>query len=281
MTEIAHKETLGFQTEVKQLLNIVIHSLYSNKEIFLRELVSNASDAADKLRFEALSNNALYENDPNLSVKVDFDKDAKIITITDNGIGMSRDEVIENLGTIAKSGTKEFLSALTGDQAKDSHLIGQFGVGFYASFIVADKVTVMTRRAGLSAEEGVLWESRGEGEYTIEQMNKPERGTTITLHIKDEENEFLDAWRLRNIIHKYSDHIALPNQMLKMTPEAEEGKEKEIPQYETINRATALWQTPRQEIKDEEYNEFYKHIAHDFENPLAWSHNKVEGKLEY
>jgi molecular chaperone HtpG len=280
------KETLGFQTEVKQLLHLMVHALYSNKEIFLRELVSNASDAADKLRFAALSEGSLLKDDPELSVRVSFDKDARTITLSDNGIGMTRQEVIDHLGTIAKSGTREFLSALTGDQAKDSQLIGQFGVGFYSSFIVADKVTVTTRRAGASAEEGVRWESAGEGDYTIETVNKPTRGTELVLHLKKDEDEFLDEWRLRHIIQKYSDHITLPILMeKKISAPAVEGEETtaktETVEYEAVNRATALWALPKSEIKDEEYQEFYKHIAHDFEAPLAWIHNRVEGKQEY
>lgn len=275
-------ETLGFQTEVKQLLHLVIHSLYSNKEIFLRELISNASDAADKLRFAALSEPALYEDDPDLKVTVTFDKEARTLTIADNGIGMSRQEVIDNLGTIAKSGTKEFLASLTGDQAKDAQLIGQFGVGFYSAFIVADKVTVTTRRAGVCAAEGVRWESTGEGEYAIETIDHPKRGTEIILHLKQDEDEFLDDWRLRHIIRKYSDHIMLPVQMKKSAPITEEGQENTAAEeFETVNKATALWTLPRNEIKDEEYQEFYKHISHDFDDPLVWSHNKVEGKQEY
>jgi molecular chaperone HtpG len=288
MTTTHKKETLGFQTEVKQLLHLMVHALYSNKEIFLRELVSNASDAADKLRFAALSDSGLLKDDPDLSVKVSFDKDARTITISDNGIGMTRQDVIDHLGTIAKSGTKEFLSALTGDQAKDSQLIGQFGVGFYSSFIVADKVTVTTRRAGTSAEEGVRWESAGEGDYTIESAKKPTRGTEIVLHLKKDEDEFLDEWRLRHIVQKYSDHIMLPILMEKKISASEsdeEGKEKTksntAPEFEAVNRATALWALPKSEIKEEEYQEFYKHIAHDFEGPLTWSHNRVEGKQEY
>lgn len=275
-------ETLGFQTEVKQLLHLVIHSLYSNKEIFLRELISNASDAADKLRFAALSEPALYENTPELKVTVSFDKDTRTLTIADTGIGMSRQDVIDHLGTIAKSGTREFLAALTGDQAKDAQLIGQFGVGFYSAFIVADKVTVNTRRAGLAAEEGVRWESAGEGEYSIETITKHERGTEIVLHLKKDEDEFLDDWRLRHIIRKYSDHILLPVQMLKPAPVAEEGQEEQpSTEFETVNKATALWTLSKNEIKDEEYKEFYKHVSHDFEDPLVWAHNKVEGKQEY
>lgn len=282
------KQTLGFQTEVKQLLHLMIHSLYSNKEIFLRELISNASDAADKLRFAALSNAGLYENDSDLKVQVRFDKAARTVTISDNGIGMSKEEVIEHLGTIAKSGTKEFLTNLTGDQAKDAKLIGQFGVGFYSSFIVAEKVTVNTRRAGSPANEGVCWESAGEGEYTIEAIDKPTRGTEIILHLRKDEDEFLEDWRLRTIIRKYSDHITLPVEMQKQalpTGDKEEDKQEEsevkTPEWEKINNATALWTLSKNEIKEEEYKEFYKHVAHDFEDPLLWSHNRVEGKLEY
>jgi molecular chaperone HtpG len=280
----AQPEKLHFQAEVKQLLNIVVHSLYSNKEIFLRELISNASDAADKLRFEALSDPGLYENDAELKIHVSFDEKARTITITDNGIGMSRDEVVENLGTIAKSGTRDFLAQLTGDQKKDSHLIGQFGVGFYSSFIIADKVTVNTRRAGLTQEQGVTWESNGEGDYTIANIEKPTRGTEIILHIKENEDEFLNDWRLRSIITKYSDHISLPILMHKMAEEDDketEKKEKEI-QWEAVNRATALWVLPKNTITDDQYKEHYKHISHDFEDPLVWSHNQVEGTgLDY
>ncbi|MDM7856964.1 molecular chaperone HtpG [Thiopseudomonas acetoxidans] len=279
MTVDAQKETLGFQTEVKQLLHLMIHSLYSNKEIFLRELISNASDAADKLRFEALSKPELLEQDPELKIQISFDKEANTLTIEDNAIGMSRDEVINHLGTIAKSGTSEFLKNLTGDQKKDSQLIGQFGVGFYSAFIVADKVEVFTRRAGLSAEEGVLWSSAGEGEFDISTINKPERGSRIVLHLKPDAREYADGWRLRNVITKYSDHVALPIELPK-EQQGEDDKPAEI-EWEVVNRASALWTRARTEIKDEEYQEFYKHVAHDFENPLAWSHNKVEGKLEY
>lgn len=284
------KETLGFQTEVKQLLHLMIHSLYSNKEIFLRELISNASDAADKLRFEALANADLYESDPNLRVRIEFDKEARTLTIADNGIGMSREEVIENLGTIAKSGTSEFLQRLTGDQKKDSQLIGQFGVGFYSSFIVADRVTVETRRAGATPEQGVRWESAGEGEFDLETIEKAERGTRITLHLKAENEEFAEGYRLRALVRKYSDHISIPVEMLKeeppKPPQEEDGGEQqaaeaETPQFEAVNSATALWMCPRSELKDEEYQEFYKHVSHDFDDPLSWSHNKVEGKLEY
>jgi len=277
------QETLGFQTEVKQLLHLVVHSLYSNKEIFLRELISNASDAADKLRFEALSDAALYEGDAELKVFITFDEKARTVTIQDNGIGMTRDEVIENLGTIAKSGTKDFLAQLTGDQKKDAHLIGQFGVGFYSAFIVADKVIVTTRRAGLTAEHGVRWESTGTGEYTIANIEKPLRGTEITLHLKEGENDFLNAWRLRTLITKYSDHINLPVLMKKSEEvNAEPDTESTQPEWETVNRATALWTLSKNAITDEEYKEYYKQMAHDFEDPLMWIHNQVEGgSLDY
>lgn len=285
MTTETTKETLGFQTEVKQLLHLMIHSLYSNREIFLRELISNASDAADKLRYEALHNSALLTNDPNLEIRVDFNKDEKIVTIADNGIGMNRDDVIAHLGTIAKSGTADFLKTLTGDQKKDSHLIGQFGVGFYSAFIVADKVTVDTRKA--DSTMAVRWVSDGSGEFTVENIDKPERGTTITLHLKPEAEEFADGWRLRNIIRKYSDHISMPILMRKEEmaggDEEEEDKKTEAkaPEWETVNTAKALWTRSRSEISDEEYKEFYKHISHDYVEPLKWSHNRVEGKLEY
>ncbi len=280
MSVETQKETLGFQTEVKQLLHLMIHSLYSNKEIFLRELISNASDAVDKLRFEALAKPELLEGGAELKIRVSFDTDAKTVTLEDNGIGMSREDVITHLGTIAKSGTADFMKHLTGDQKKDSHLIGQFGVGFYSAFIVADKVDVFSRRAGAPAAEGVHWSSKGEGEFDVATIDKAERGTRIVLHLKKDEEEFADGWRLRNIIKKYSDHIALPIELPKQV-EAAEGEEKPAVEWETVNRASALWTRPRTEIKDEEYQEFYKHIGHDFENPLAWSHNKVEGKLEY
>ena len=286
MAEAAHKETHGFQTEVKQLLHLMIHSLYSNKEIFLRELVSNAADAADKLRFRALEDDSLYENDGDLNVKLSVDKEANTVTITDNGIGMTRDEVIANLGTIAKSGTKDFFSKLSGDSAKDSQLIGQFGVGFYSAFIVADKVTVRTRAAGADATQGVEWISDGEGEFTIADINKPSRGTEITLHLREEEKEYADAWRLRSIVNKYSDHISIPVQMWKEeVPESEgpdgEKIEGQPGEWEVVNKATALWTREKSEISDEEYKEFYKHISHDFSDPLVWAHNKVEGKTEY
>ncbi len=280
MSVETQKETLGFQTEVKQLLHLMIHSLYSNKEIFLRELISNASDAVDKLRFEALSKPELLEGGAELKIRVSFDKDANTVTLEDNGIGMSRVDVITHLGTIAKSGTADFMKNLSGDQKKDSHLIGQFGVGFYSAFIVADQVEVFSRRAGLAASEGVHWSSKGEGEFEVATVDKADRGTRIVLHLKSAENEFADGWRLRNIIKKYSDHIALPIELPKEVAAAE-GEEKPALEWETVNRASALWTRPRTEVKDEEYQEFYKHIAHDYENPLSWSHNKVEGKLEY
>jgi len=277
----SQKETLGFQTEVKQLLNLMIHSLYSNKEIFLRELISNASDAADKLRFEALTDKSLFEEDPELNIWVDFDDKARTVTIRDNGIGMTRQEVMDNIGTIAKSGTKQFFESLTGDQAKDAHLIGQFGVGFYSAFIVADKVTVTTRRAGVEPIHGVRWESAGEGDYTIENIEKKDRGTEVVLHLRKDEDDFLSGFRLRNIIHKYSDHITLPIMMKKESYGEEKEKEKEMDELERVNQASALWTRPKSDIKDEEYKEFYKHVGHDFEDPLAWSHNRVEGTNEY
>ncbi len=280
MSVTAQKETLGFETEVNQILKIVIHSLYSNKEIFLRELISNSSDAADKLRFEALSNNDLYEGDSDLKVTIEVNKDKNELIISDNGIGMSRQEVMENLGTIAKSGTKAFLDQLTGDKKKDSKLIGQFGVGFYSGFIVAEKMVVETRRAGLSKEEGVRWSSKGEGNYEIETIEKAHRGTRIILTLKEDEKEFLEPWRLQSIITKYSDHIPLPVMMKKILSEEEE-KEGKKAEFEAVNKATALWTLPKSEIKDEEYKELYKHISHAFDEPLTWSHNKVEGKLEY
>ncbi|OGT37631.1 MAG: molecular chaperone HtpG [Gammaproteobacteria bacterium RIFCSPHIGHO2_12_FULL_37_14] len=272
MTVNARQEKLSFQAEVKQLLDIVVHSLYSNKEIFLRELISNSSDAIDKLRFEALSDPALYESDSNLLIKINFDKEARTITISDNGIGMNRDEVVSNLGTIAKSGTREFLTRLSGDQKKDAHLIGQFGVGFYSAFIIADKVTVISRRAGLSVEHGVRWESSGDGEYIIENLEKASRGTDVILHLKKDEDEFLNDWRLRSIVKKYSDHLNIPIQMLKRTED-----EKPTEEWETVNRVTALWALPKSDVTDEQYKEFYKHISHDFEDPLTWTHHKIEG----
>ncbi|MDP8078482.1 molecular chaperone HtpG [Phocoenobacter skyensis] len=274
-----NQETRGFQSEVKQLLQLMIHSLYSNKEIFLRELISNASDAADKLRFKALSDTSLYENDGELRVRVSVDETLNTITISDNGIGMSREQVIEHLGTIAKSGTKEFLNSLGTDQAKDSQLIGQFGVGFYSAFIVADKVTVKTRAAGLTAEQGVIWESAGEGDYTVADLEKATRGTEVILHLREEEKEFLNEWRLRSIISKYSDHIGLPVE-IQAKDFDDEGNEKGT-KWEKINKAQALWARAKSDVSDEEYKEFYKHISHDFAEPLTWSHNKVEGKQEY
>jgi molecular chaperone HtpG len=278
MTVETRKETLGFQAEVKQLLQLMIHSLYSNKEIFLRELVSNAADAADKLRFEALKEPGLLEEDPTLRIRISFDADARTVTIDDNGIGMSRDEAIAHLGTIAKSGTGEFLRAMSGDQKKDANLIGQFGVGFYSAFIVADRVDVFSRRAGLPAGEGVHWASAGEGEFEVATIDKPERGTRIVLHLKDGEEGFADGWKLRGIVKKYSDHVGLPIEM----PKEQHGEEAPATvEWEAVNKASALWTRAKSEIKDEEYTEFYKHIAHDFTDPVAWSHNKVEGKLEY
>lgn len=272
---------MSFQAEVKQLLDLMIHSLYSNKEIFLRELISNASDAADKLRFEALADPALYESDGELKIRVAYDKDARTVTISDNGIGMSREEVIRNIGTIAKSGTREFFQSLTGDQAKDANLIGQFGVGFYSAFIIADKVTLVTRRAGLTAEHGVKWESAGDGEFTLETVEKAARGTEVTLHLREGEDEFLSSWRLKDIVKKYSDHITLPILMAKETWDEEKKAQVRQDEEEKINEASALWARPKSEITDEQYAEFYKHVAHDFDEPLAWSHARVEGRQEY
>ena len=286
MTIEAHKETMEFQAEVSQVLNLVIRSLYSNKEIFLRELISNASDAAEKLRFEALSDDALYENDPELKIRVWADKDAGTLTVSDNGIGMNRQEVMDTIGTIASSGTKKFLENLSGDESSDSQLIGQFGVGFYSAFIVADKVTLRTRRAGMEAEHGVCWESTGEGSYSIETIEKADRGTEITLHLREDDKEFLDGWRLRQIINKFSDHLAIPIEMPKEVvadeddDENKEEQSKDI-EWEQVNKGVALWMRNKSEISDEEYNEFYKAIAHDFEDPLAWIHNRVEGTNEY
>lgn len=274
-----NQETRGFQSEVKQLLQLMIHSLYSNKEIFLRELISNASDAADKLRFKALSNPALYEGDGELRVRVSFDADKGTLTISDNGIGMTREQVIDHLGTIAKSGTKEFLTALGQDQAKDSQLIGQFGVGFYSAFIVADKVTVKTRASGEATDKGVLWESAGEGEYSVADIEKKSRGTDVILHLREDEKEFLNEWRLREIIGKYSDHIGLPVEML--TKEYDDEGKEIGEKWEKINKSDALWTRSKNDISDEEYNEFYKHLSHDFADPLLWAHNKVEGNQEY
>ena len=276
MTVEAQKETLDFQAEVNQLLHLMIHSMYSNKEIFLRELISNASDACDKLRFEALSSDALFEGESELKIQVDFDEKARTVTIRDNGIGMSRDEVIQNIGTIAKSGTREFFKNLTGDKAKDSQMIGEFGVGFYSSFVVADTVTLTTRRAGLGVEAGVRWTSDGKGDFSIETVERPERGTEVTLRLRETEDDLLNRWRLRNIITKYSDHIPLAVEMRK-----EDDKGEALDDWETVNKASALWARPKSEIKDEEYEELYKHVAHDFEGPLTWTHNRVEGKLEY
>jgi molecular chaperone HtpG len=274
MSVDTQKETLEFQAEVKQLLHLMIHSLYSNKEIFLRELISNGSDACDKLRFEALANDTLYEDDPNLRLRVTFDPDARTVTVTDNGIGMTRDEVADNIGTIAKSGTRQFFESLTGDQASDAQLIGQFGVGFYSAFIIAERVSLTTRRAGLSAEQGVRWESDGSGNYTLETVARDVHGTEVVLHLREGEDEFLDAFRLRNIIHKYSDHIPLPIEMLSQDEEKKD-------EFEAVNKASALWTRPRSEITDEEYKEFYKHVAHDFEDPMKWVHSSVEGTQSY
>ncbi|HJV75022.1 MAG TPA: molecular chaperone HtpG [Noviherbaspirillum sp.] len=278
---VTEKQTLGFQAEVKQLLQLMIHSLYSNKEIFLRELISNASDASDKLRFEAMHNNALFENDPDLKIRVTFDKEARTITISDNGIGMSREDTIEHLGTIAKSGTKEFFSRLSGDQQKDAALIGQFGVGFYSAFIVADKITVETRRAGLPAAEGVRWESGGEGDFSVETIDKATRGTDITLHLREGEDELLSSWKLKSIIRKYSDHISLPILMKKEEWDEEKKETVVKDEFETVNQASALWSRSKSEITPEQYNEFYKHVSHDFEEPLTYTHNRVEGRSEY
>ncbi len=280
MTVEAKTETRGFETEVNQLLDLMIHSLYSNKEIFMRELISNASDACDKLRFQAVSDDSLYGDDSELKVKVAFDKEARTITITDNGIGMTRDEVIDHIGTIAKSGTKSFLSSLTGDESSDAQLIGQFGVGFYSSFIVADEVTLETRKAGDDIENGVSWTSKGKGEYDIQTIEKPARGTEITLHLREDEDELLNDWKLRSIITQYSDHISFPVLMDKVTEPEEEGGETTI-EEETVNQASALWTLSKSDISDDEYKEFYKHVAHDFEDPLDWIHNRVEGTNEY
>ncbi|HTY02327.1 MAG TPA: molecular chaperone HtpG, partial [Rhodocyclaceae bacterium] len=280
-TTIASRETMGFQAEVKQLLQLMIHSLYSNREIFLRELISNASDACDKLRFEALHNPALFENDSDFAIKVSFDGTPRTITISDNGIGMNRDEVIAHLGTIAKSGTREFFSALTGDQQKDAHLIGQFGVGFYSSFIVADKVTVRSRRAGEAADQGVEWVSDGGGEFTVEMIDKPSRGTEITLHLREGQDDLLSSWKLKSIIRKYSDHIVQPIRMKAEKWDEEKKAQVETDEDETVNQASALWARPKNDITEEQYKEFYKHVGHDFDEPLAWTHSRVEGKTEY
>ena len=282
MTETVHMETHGFQTEVKQLLNLMAHSLYSNKEVFLRELISNAADAADKLRFKALSDADLYENDGQLHVRLLIDKEQRTLTISDNGIGMSREDAIQHLGTIARSGTKDFFQNLSGDQSKDSQLIGQFGVGFYSAFIVADKVTVISRIAGQTHDKAVRWESVGDGSFTVAEVTKDSRGTDVILHLKEDETEFLDDYRLRSVIGKYSDHISIPVELWKAA-EAAEGEDKPVTEgaWEQVNRATALWTRSAKEIKDEEYKEFYKHVSHDYEEPLTWSHNRVEGNMEY
>ena len=281
MNQTAARETLGFQTEVKQMLHLMIHSLYSNREIFLRELISNASDACDKLRFEALDNGSLFETDPDLKIRVSYDKAANTLSISDNGIGMSRDEVIANLGTIAKSGTREFFSRLSGDQKQDASLIGQFGVGFYSAFIVADKVTVVTRRAGLAPEQGIKWESGGEGEFTVEPITHPARGSEITLHLRDGQEDLLSGWKLRSIIRKYSDHIVQPIVMLKEKWDEEKKEQVVTDELETVNQASALWVRNKNDISEEEYREFYKHVGHDFQDPLAWTHARVEGRSEY
>jgi molecular chaperone HtpG len=281
MAETATKETLGFQAEVKQLLHLMVHSLYGNKEIFLRELVSNASDAGDKLRFEAMTDAALFEDDPDPRIRVSVDAQARTITVSDNGIGMSRQEVIDHIGTIAKSGTREFFAQLTSDRAKDAHLIGQFGVGFYSSFIVADRVTLITRRAGLTPEHGVRWESSGEGDYTVETTRKERRGTDVILHLRPEEDELLSGMRLRDILRKYSDHITLPILMKKERWDSDAKKQVQTDEDEQINQASALWARPKSEITDEQYTEFYKHVAHDFDPPLAYTHAKVEGRQEF
>ena len=266
----SERQTMGFQAEVKELLNLMIHSLYSNREIFLRELISNASDACDKLRFEAIDHPERFEGDPELSIHVDYDDKARTITVSDNGVGMSRDEVIANLGTIAKSGTREFFAKLTGDQQKDAHLIGQFGVGFYSSFIVADRVTVLTRRAGEPPTQGVRWESEGGGEFSVETVELPKRGTSITLHLREGQDELLNGMRLRSIIRKYSDHIVQPIRMKK--EDWKDGKPQKTDEDETVNQASALWARPKSDITDEQYREFYKHVAHDYDDPLAWAH---------
>jgi molecular chaperone HtpG len=281
MSTATTRETLGFQAEVTQLLNLMVHSLYGNKEIFLRELVSNASDAGDKLRFEALSDDALYEDDRDLKIRVSCDKAARTITVSDNGIGMSRQEVIDHIGTIAKSGTREFLQQLTADRAKDAHLIGQFGVGFYSAFIVADRVTLVTRRAGVTPEHGVRWESTGEGDYTIEVVRKETRGTDVILHLRPEEDDLLTSWKLREILQKYSDHITVPILMRKETWDADKREQVVTGEDDQVNQGSALWARPKSEITQEQYHEFYKHVAHDIEPPLAYTHAKVEGRQEY
>jgi molecular chaperone HtpG len=281
MSDSASKETLGFQTEVSQLLKLMIHSLYSNKEIFLRELISNASDACDKLRFESLTDASLMGDESDLKIDISVDREKRTISISDNGIGMSREEVVQNIGTIAKSGTKEFFGKLTGDQAQDANLIGQFGVGFYSSFIVADKVTLITRRAGLEDSESVCWESKGEGEFTIETVSKPERGTQIILHLRADEDDLLEGYRLKSIAQRYSDHINLPIFMSKEEWDEKESKYVLQDESEQINQASAIWTRPKNDVSEEQYEEFYKHISNDMEKPLAWAHARVEGKSEY
>lgn len=280
-TPVSPSETLGFQAEVKQLLHLMIHSLYSNKEIFLRELVSNASDACDKLRFEAIDNPELFQGDTDLRIRVEYDKDQRTITISDNGIGMTRDEAVAHLGTIARSGTKEFFSKLTGDNQKDAQLIGQFGVGFYSAFIVAKKVSVLSRRAGVAETEAVLWESEGEGDFVVAPVEKADRGTSVTLYLRDDEDAFLNGYKLREVLRHYSDHISLPIQMQKEEWDAEKSEQVKKNEWETVNQASALWARSKSDITDEQYQEFYKHIAHDYDNPLAWTHNRVEGRSEY
>ncbi len=279
--DITSKETLGFQAEVKQLLQLMIHSLYSNKEIFLRELISNASDACDKLRFEAMSQPALLESHSELGINVSVDKTARTITVSDNGIGMSRTDAIEHLGTIAKSGTREFFAQLSGDQQKDAQLIGQFGVGFYSSFIVADRVTVVSRRAGHDASAAIRWESDGGGEFTIESAERAESGTDVTLHLREGEDEFLAAGKLRSVITHYSDHISLPIRIRKEVWDQDKSEYRQTDELETINQASALWARAKADITEEQYREFYKHVSHDFSDPLAWTHNRVEGRTEY
>ncbi len=280
-TSVHGAETLGFQAEVKQLLHLMIHSLYSNKEIFLRELVSNASDACDKLRFEAIDQPDLLQGDTDLRIRVEYDSAARSVTISDNGVGMSRDEAVSHLGTIARSGTKEFFSRLTGDKQKDAQLIGQFGVGFYSSFIVAQKVSVLSRRAGAVETDAVLWESDGEGEFSVTRVEKADRGTSVTLYLREGEDEFLSGWKLREVLRRYSDHISLPIQMLKEEWDSEKSEQVKKSEWETINQANALWTRSKSEITDEQYQEFYKHVAHDYEDALAWTHNRVEGRSEY
>ncbi|HEY9460403.1 MAG TPA: molecular chaperone HtpG [Paralcaligenes sp.] len=280
-TSVSSPETLGFQAEVKQLLHLMIHSLYSNKEIFLRELISNASDACDKLRFQAIDNPDLMQGDSELRIRVEYDKAQRTVTISDNGIGLTRDEAVSHLGTIARSGTKEFFSQLTGDKQKDAQLIGQFGVGFYSSFIVADKVSVLSRAAGVAETDAVLWESDGQGEFSVMQVEKADRGTSVTLYLREGEDDFLNGWRLREILRRYSDHISLPIQMLKEEWDSEKSEQVKKNEWETINQASALWARAKSDVTDEQYKEFYKHVAHDFEDPLAWTHNRVEGRNEY